>query len=413
MKMKRRNARMISMITAGFLFAVIMLTGGIGGISTAAAASGSAVYSSSDLFTDRDLAQTAELSDAVTYTVSDGTDIRITEAGTYVLIGTASNVTVYVDAAEDAKVQLVLQGLQITNSDFPCIYVRTADKVFITTAEDSSLSVTGTFRADGSTNTDGVIFCRTDLVMNGTAALTIQSTDNGVACKDDLKITGGAYTVTANAIAFEANDSIRIMGGTFTIRAGTDGFHAENDEDNSKGYVYIGGGDITIACGDDGIHATSVVQVDDGSLKITASEGIEGTFVQINGGTVDITATDDGINAGKKTTAVETAIEFNGGTVNVTMGAGDTDGIDSNGNLYINGGVISVTGNSTFDYDGSLSFTGGTVYINGQQTSTIPNQIMGGGGWGNNNGQFGNGGPGGWGNGMQNNGGGRGGRGGW
>ena len=72
-----------------------------------------------------------------------------------------------------------------------------------------------------------------------------------------------------------------------------------------------------------------------------------------------------------------------------------------------------MTGNSTFDYDGSLSFTGGTVYINGQQTSTIPNQIMGGGGWGNNNGQFGNGGPGGWGNGMQNNGGGRGGRGGW
>jgi hypothetical protein len=239
-----------------------------------------------------------------------------------------------------------------------------------------------------------VIFCRTDLVMNGTAALTIQSTDNGVACKDDLKITGGAYTVTANAKAFEANDSIRIMGGTFTIRAGTDGFHAENDEDNSKGYVYIGGGDITIACGDDGIHATSVVQVDDGSLKITASEGIEGTFVQINGGTVDITATEDGINAGKKTTAVETAIEFNGGTVNVTMGAGDTDGIDSNGNLYVNGGVISVTGNSTFDYDGTASYTGGTIYVNGPQASSIPNQMMGGrggfgGGFGGGRGGFG------------------------
>jgi len=85
--------------------------------------------------------------------------------------------------------------------------------------------------------------------------------------------------------------------------------------------------------------------------------------------------------------------------VNVAMGAGDTDGIDSNGNLYINGGVISVTGNSTFDYDGTVSFTGGTVYINGQQTSSIPNQMMGGGwgGRGGNDGGFGGrGGRGGW-----------------
>ena len=72
------------------------------------------------------------------------------------------------------------------------------------------------------------------------------------------------------------------------------------------------------------------------------------------------------------------------------MGAGDTDGIDSNGNLYINGGVISVTGNSTFDYDGNCTFTGGTVYVNGQQASSIPNQMMGGG-------RGGRGGNGGWG----------------
>lgn len=390
MKLKRTFTRIITTIVALFVLT--------GGITAASAASGSAIYSSSDLFTDRDLAQTADLNDAVTYTVTDGTDIRITEAGTYVLTGTASNVTVYVEAADDAKVQLVLQGLRLTNNDFPCIYILTADKVFITTAADSSLAVTGTFRADGSTNTDGAIFSKTDLVLNGTAELTVLSTDNGVVCKDDLKITGGNYTVTANSKAFEANDSIRILDGTFTLRAGTDGFHAENSSDDSKGYIYIGGGTVTITCGDDGIHATSVVQIDDGSLKIIASEGIEGTFIQINGGTVDISASDDGINAARKSTSVETAVEFNGGTVNVAMGAGDTDGVDSNGNLYINGSVISVTGNSTFDYDGTVSFTGGTVYVNGQQTFSIPNQMMGGGGWGNmnQNGGWGRGGRGGW-----------------
>ena len=67
--------------------------------------------------------------------------------------------------------------------------------------------------------------------------------------------------------------------------------------------------------------------------------------------------------------------------------------------------VISVTGNSTFDYDGTCSFTGGTVYVNGQQTSSIPNQMMGGMGGMGGNGSWG--GNGGWGNN------GRGGRGGW
>ena len=84
------------------------------------------------------------------------------------------------------------------------------------------------------------------------------------------------------------------------------------------------------------------------------------------------------------------------------MGAGDTDGIDSNGNIIITGGIIYVNANSPFDYDGSASFTGGTVYVNGSQVTTLPNQMMGGFGnrggmgnqggfWGNSDGQSGSG----------------------
>lgn len=60
------------------------------------------------------------------------------------------------------------------------------------------------------------------------------------------------------------------------------------------------------------------------------------------------------------------------------MGAGDTDGIDSNGNLYINGGTINITGNSAFDYDGEAKYNGGTLIVNGQTTNTITNQFGGG-----------------------------------
>ena len=81
----------------------------------------------------------------------------------------------------------------------------------------------------------------------------------------------------------------------------------------------------------------------------------------------------------------------------MTMGSGDTDGINSNGDIIITGGTISVNGSSSFDYDGSAIFTGGTVYVNGQQVTTLPNQMMGGGmgGFGDHGGMSGFGGHGG------------------
>ena len=367
--------------------------------SSAMAETASPIYSAADLFSSRDLKQEADLSDAVIYTVSDGQDIHLTEAGVYVLSGTASSVTVYVEAGKDDKVQIVLAGVNVTNADFPVIYAKTADKVFVTTSADSQLTVTGSFKADGSTNTDGVIFSKCDLVLNGTAALTISSTDNGVVGKDDLKITGGTYNITEKSTAIEANDSIRVAGGTLNLVAGTDGLHAENKDDTSLGYVYISGGVLNIQAGDDGIHANSVAQIDGGTITITAAEGIEGTYIQINGGVINVQASDDGINAAQKSRAYTATIEINDGDITVAVGAGDTDGIDSNGNIIVNGGNINVTGNSTFDYDGAAQYNGGTIIANGQQVSSISNQMMGGGRGGFGNNGFGNGGFGGWGRG--------------
>ena len=409
--MKHTFTKIKSLLTAGILLILTLM------IPSALAASGAESYTAADQFTSRDLEQTADLTDAVTFTVSDGTDITVTEAGVYVLTGTASEVTVTVEAPDDAKVQLVLDDLQLTNSDFPCIYVKTADKVFVTLASDSSLSVTGAFRADGDTHTDGVIFSKQDLVLNGTAVLTVSSTDNGIVCKDDLKITGGTWQITAASKAFEAHDSIRVAGGVFTLSAGTDGFHAEDSDDSAAGYIYIADGDITVTCGDDAIHATTVCQIDGGTLNLTGAEGIEATFIRINGGAVSISASDDGINAANKSTACEVAVEFNGGEVSITMSGFDTDGVDSNGNIYMNGGTVTVNG-ASFDYDGSAQLNGGTLYVNGQQLASIPNQMMGGGmggfgggmggqaGWGQSGGQNTQGGWGG-------HGGGHGGRGGW
>lgn len=361
---------------------------------------GSSAIDTSDLFSARDLKQTADTSKAVTLTVADGKTINITEEGIYVIKGSAKNCTIKVDADSSAKVQLVLDGVSITNDDFPAIYVVSADKCFVTTSDKTStLSVTGKFTADGDTNTDAVIFSKDDLVMNGTGTLKITSAyGNAIAGKDDIKVTGGTYSITSAEDSIEANDSIRICGGTFTINSKKDALHCENDDDGSVGWIYISDGKFNITASDDGIQATTILQIDGGTFSVKASEGLEASYVQINGGAVTVSASDDGINAARKSTAITTpTVEINGGEVTVTMGQGDTDGIDANGNIYVNGGTVNVTGQSAFDYDGTGKLNGGTVIVNGQKVTSLAQSMMGGGrgGFGGQNGFGGQGGFGG------------------
>lgn len=335
--------------------------------------------SDTEIFSKRDLKQNVDTSSATTITVADGEDITITEEGIYVITGTASEVTIYVEAAEDAKVQLVLDGANITNSDSPAIYVKAADKVFVTTSSDSSLSVTGSFVADGSTKLDAVIFSKTDLTLNGTATLTINSTGNGITCKDDLKTTGGTYNITASGHGLEAKDSLSVSDGTFTISAGKDGIHCVNSDNTSKGSFYSEGGTFNVTAASDGIQATTTILINGGSFTITAEEGMEATNVTINDGTIMINASDDGINATDESTAYTIAFVMNGGSLTINMGSGDTDAIDSNGDLYINGGTVDITANSAFDFDGEGAINGGTVTVNGSTVTEITNQMIGGG----------------------------------
>ena len=373
--MKTRS--ILSILTA----LILILFAGTASVSAAVSdlpVAAGGILSSVELFTERDLEQQPDTTGARSIVVRDNDEIRITDEGIYVLSGTASGAVIYIEADKEAKVQLVLDSLSISNETFPCIYILSADKVFLTTASDSFLSVNGSFISDGDTNTDGVIFSKDDLVLNGTGTLTISSTDNGIVCKDDLKVTGGTYVINAASKCMEANDSIRIAAGSFVLTAGTDGLHAENDDDDSLGYIYICGGEFSIEAGDDAIHAESVLQIDSGTISISGAEGFESTYIQINGGTIDIQSWDDGVNAANKSYSYRTTFEMNAGELSVSMGSGDTDGIDSNGDLYINGGTIYVNAASPFDCDGTAQYNGGTVIVNGEQVDYLPLQSAGG-----------------------------------
>ena len=309
----------------------------------------------------------------------NGSTVTITSAGNYLLTGELDGQIVIDVPGKDDKVQLVLDNATITNDTSAAIYVLNADKVFVTTTEGSvnKISTTGAFVQTGENDVDGAIFSKDDIVFNGEGTLNVTSAQgHAIVSKDDLKITSGTYVLETAEKGLSANDLIGIAGGDITISAGDDGLNTELD-------VYITGGNITIVAVDDGVHADATLTIDGGNLTIDAAEGLEATVVTLNDGDINIAATDDGINAAQKVTDYTPTLEINGGNVNVVMAMGDTDALDSNGYLYINGGVVNISAQFPFDYDLGGAINGGEVYVNGQQVTELYNAMMGGpGGWG-------------------------------
>ena len=424
---------------------------------------------------ERDASGTYDGSEA--YVLSPGEDLTIREGGIYILSGIYTNQMIVVDAGEEAKVQIVLQNADISNENGPAIYVRSADKVFLTAEEGTENTI-----SDGSdysvteddTTIDAAVFSKDDLTINGEGSLTISGNyKHGVVSKDDLVVTAKNLTVSAQNVALNGKDCVILSGASVVLTAGSDAIRSDNDTDEDKGYVSsvsskieitagkdgiqaetvfyaedtvitivsgggssaraadseesykgikaenaieinggtyridslddalhtngsitISAGDFTIQSGDDAVHADEKIEISGGTINVTAAEGVEATYILISGGDISVWASDDGLNAAAKSDSYTPTFEMTGGTLTVEMGQGDTDGIDSNGNIIISGGTIYVNGNSTFDYDGTVSFTGGTVYVNGEEVTSIPNQFGGGfgGGFGGFGGQGGSGG---------------------
>ena len=265
----------------------------------------------SDMFSDRDMENEYEESECTMINLekesiegsgaevtSEG--ITITEEGEYILTGTYKNKQITVEAADDAKVRLILKDAVIDNEKGAAIYVKSADKVFITLAEGTVNTVSGvTQTISADEETDAAIYSKSDLTVNGEGSLSIKCSDGkGIVSKDDLKITSGNINIEASDHALSGKDSVRIAGGTFKLKTGEDGIHSGNDEDPEKGYVYIADGNIEIDASDDGIHGETKTVITGGIINIINSEeGIEGAVVEIAGGEINVNSNDDGINA--------------------------------------------------------------------------------------------------------------------
>ena len=354
-------------------------------------------------FTDKDYDTSCDEKTAATVTLSgstakvsgdgvavSGSTVTISKAGTYVISGQSDGVQIKIEAEKTDDVHIVLKGVIMTNTNAP-ISATSAGHVYLTLADGTTNSLSDS-ASNSDEKADAALFSKVDLTINGKGTLNVDGKkNNGIKANDTLHITGGAYNITAVGDAFNVNDEFNITGTTMTIDAKEDGVKVDNDEDTSVGTMYLSDNTITVTAGDDGIHASGDLVIDSGTYTVKKStEGLEGKSITINGGDINIYSTDDGVNAANKN-AQQSEIFFtmNGGNLTVEVGQGDTDPIDSNGNITVNGGTIKMTGQTGFDFDGTATYTGGDIYFNGEKQTEIVNSMPGGGG------PQGNGGPGG------------------
>lgn len=366
-------------------------------------------------FSQRDLSGAYEAENCVSVTLSDSGSradsphvvigkngnadtVTITSEGDYMLSGSLSDGMIIVDVDKTEKVQLVLNGVDVKSSSSAALYVKQADKAFVTLAAGTAnaLANGGSFVAIDENNIDGAIFSKDDLTLNGTGSLTIDSpAGHGIVSKNELTIADGSYEVAAFSHGLTGKDSVAIAGGSFLVTAGEDAIKSNNSDDVTMGSVHIFGGTFTLNAVSDGINALNEIDISGGKVTVTKSdEGLEARVINISGGETDITSADDGLNATDKRAeaAANAAAETKSGagtqaesgaesetsdktrakSKTATAGAGTgrgfgggAGGMDEAG-INISGGIVRVdAAGDGLDSNGHLSVSGGEVYVAG------------------------------------------------
>ena len=286
--------------------------------------------------------------------------------------------------------------------------------------EDGDITVTALKNALKGNDSIAVSGGRFNLV-SGNDAIITEEIDDGMGA---INITGGEFVITAVNDAVQASTSLTVSNAAFTIKtgggsnvaaitgsakglkagsaaltihSGTFNIDSNDDSVHSDGTITINGGTFTISSGDNAIRADERLTINSGTINISKCyEGLESLNIDLNGGFVKIKASDDGINiaGGKDSSAanpnpgggwkpgrpggsqvIDGMLTITGGEYRIESSG---DGLDSNGNIRMEGGAVVIFGPAStstpevpIDYNGAFVMTGGLIVALGNNGSML------------------------------------------
>ncbi|MEK5382759.1 carbohydrate-binding domain-containing protein [Niallia sp. FSL W8-0635] len=304
--------------------------------------------------------------------MTSGSTVTIRSGGVYVLKGNLDDGQIVVDAPETGNVHLVLNGVDINNSNSSAIFIKEAEDTVITVAEGTKNHVSDGkvyTEDDGSGEPNAAIFSKDDLTINGTGILEVDGNyDNGIGSKDDLRIMGGTIKVTAVDDAILGRDLVAIKNGTFDINAGGDGIKSTNTN-KEKGMIAIENGIFSIHSGTDGIQAESSLYIAEGTFHLASGGGspetIEVKQEMMGGqpwGDSEEEETEAEDTPSTKGLKANLDIAIGGGTFEI-----DTldDAIHSDGSITIMSGEFTIlTGDDGVHAEDELFIANGSIHVN-------------------------------------------------
>lgn len=350
---------------------------------------------------------------------ANGSTVTIQKPITVTVTGESSTARIEVNVDKttypDGLVELKLDNATLSNSTAAPIYVEAiGDEIVLNSVSGTVNTISdGTSHTDTYVDSDGVIntvngavFSRDDMKLKGSGSLTINgNTEDGLVCKNDLKLYNGTITVTAKDDAVRGNDSIVIGNDTATdysnlkitaTSTAGDGFKTKDtDTTSGKGFITVNGGTVEVTSYSDGFHASQALNINGGSLNIkttcpasqsSSGGGSWGGFpgggsdsgntstdvsakglkagctddsgnvitgnITIAGGTMTIDSTDDSVHA--------TNVTMTGGTL--TASSGD-DGMHADTKLDIQDGIVNITKSYEGLEAADLQIKGGNIHI--------------------------------------------------
>jgi hypothetical protein len=216
----------------------------------------------------------------------------------YVLSGTTADGMFKIYS--DKKLELRLNGVQITNLDGPAINVQTGKKITVH-LEDGTTNIL----TDGATyadppddeDQDAAFFSEGQLIFTGSGNLEINGfgeDEHGLGSDDYIEINQGQVTINSTEKdGVHVNDGFFMNGGTLDVTSEGDGI------DGGDGPVEITGGTITVLNTDDdndAMKCDDTILISGGSIDITVegdqSKGLNSKQdIELTGGTLHITTT--------------------------------------------------------------------------------------------------------------------------